>query len=273
MKLGVVAYVPPPRFGHPAQFLKNLAKFKPANELILYSDHDYHGLRGIPDPESIKSAHRFAVNNLIFFHGLRLAIQAKLDYMLYVEADSRVGVEGWDKVMFDEFFEDKFQSRVPDEPLLGGSIVCYNPYNGGRQSAEAFTEFVVNENGPDNYRKPVAVRVPVPPIYGHKGAADSTGSAVFPNGSLGIYSIELLKELFGKNEIVKLAQESFAWDMEIGKRFWKKYEWYSYRLVKNLKSVYSSYGEEITTEKERQDMLVSGQVVATHQIKSAWEGP
>ncbi len=272
MKLGVVAYVPPPKFGHPAQFLANLAKFKPANELILYSDHDYHGLRGIPDPETIRNSHRFAVNNLIFFHGLRLAAQEKLDYMLYVEADSRVGVEGWDKVMFDEMFDDTVMSGN-GVPLLGGSIVCYNPFNGGRQSASEFTDFVIRENGPDNFKKPVAVRVPAAPVYGHKGAADGSGSAVFPNGSLGIYNVELLKELFGKNEIVKLAQESFAWDMEIGKRFWKKYEWYAYRLVKNLKSVYSSYGEEITTEKERQQMLTSGQVVATHQIKSNWQGP
>lgn len=284
----VAGYIPPPSFGHHGKsFLDNLERFPSRHPIIKYSDHPWPGCETIPSPEIGKDhANRFAINNLAFFFGLQLLFKTNYTHVLYIESDSRVGAQYWDEIMFNEFFS----SGVP--ALFGGSLVCYNPYNAGRRAAGHFERLVCKYNTRRNF--PVAGRVPFVPsswqscgfgdvpkdglelphphyvkAFGHKGAADATGSCVFPNGSLSIFKVGFLRDLIGKVSVVKVATESAPWDMEIGKRAWAIYGDSVYNFAAQLTSSYSSYGNVISTEAERLELLRSGRCVAVHQVKSA----
>ncbi len=266
MKIGIVGYIPPPQIGHPDAFLLNINAFKHHHEMLLCSDHAWPGTQLIPSPEVVKKAapqNPWAVAALAFLHCLRLGIRAGYDYIIVLEPDVRVGCDCWDEIMVDEAFKN-------GEFAAAGTIIAFNPFNGGRPQAEKFIEYIARHNGKDNWRKPIAVRVPRIPTYGSKGMKDDTGSAIFPNCALGIYHVETLKQIFGKNEVVSLAAKSSAWDLEIGKGLWRLFGDKVFDKVRNLNSVYSSYGDVITTEQERIQMLESGQVVGIHQVKSNW---
>jgi hypothetical protein len=268
MKIGIIGYVPPPNIGHPQAFLDNINSFKHEHELLLYSDHDWPNItHKVPSPEVIKKSspqNLWAVPALAFLHGLRLAIIAKFDYVLILEPDVRVGCDGWDKIITDEAFKD-------GEFAAAGTIICYNPFNGGRENADKFVQFITKHNiGENNWRKPITVRVPRVATYGSKGMKDHSGCAAFPNGALAVYHVETLKKVFGKNDIVTLAANSHAWDLEIGKGLWTIFGDKVFDNIRNLSSIYSSYGDVITTEHERISMLESGQVVGIHQVKSNW---
>jgi hypothetical protein len=63
------------------------------------------------------------------------------------------------------------------------------------------------------------------------------------------------------------------WDKEIGLRMWKAHGLEVFDRIGVLKSSYSSYGNAVTTEAHRKELLTSGKIVAVHQIKSAWKPP
>jgi hypothetical protein len=94
---------------------------------------------------------------------------------------------------------------------------------------------------------------------------------VFVNGSLGVYDVAALLDLFGTNgqleNTVQLAGLSAPWDLEIGKRLWAKHGVGAYEKVTHLTSIYSSYGDVLTTEADRMAMLNNG-VRGVHQVKS-----
>lgn len=175
--------------------------------------------------------------------------------------------------------------------LMGGSLVCYNPYNAGQRAAGHFERLVTKYNTRKNF--PVAGRVKFDPFlasdynsqnvtedglsnrhphyvkaFGWKGSNDGSGSCVFPNGSLSIFKVDFLKSLLGKVSVVKAATDSSPWDMEVGKRAWEMLGDSVYNFCAQLTCSYSSYGNVISTEEERLELLRSGRVVAVHQIKS-----
>jgi hypothetical protein len=56
--------------------------------------------------------------------------------------------------------------------------------------------------------------------------------------------------------------------MEIGGRLWKVFAEDTFDFLGHLDTIYSGYGDILTTEEERMNLLRSGKVVAVHQIKS-----
>lgn len=261
MKLGILGYVPPPKVGNPALFLANLEKNPPSglSQVLLYSDHPWPGvipLHGSPEmarqhaPKNV-----WAVNNMVFWTGVRIAQVHGLTHFIYLESDCRVGRPAWDEVMWDEFF------AVPRPLAMGGTLACYNPCNAGLASAKRW-EALVARNVRKNF--PVAT-------YGWVSAKDKHPSNVFCNGALGVYSMAWIKELFkGELELTsKLASETFAWDMMLGQRLWSVMGKESYDVVAHLDCIYSGFGEAMTTESERVLMLRDGKVVAIHQVKSS----
>lgn len=263
MKLAVIAYVSPPSHGQPQVFMDNLKKFPTKHPLILFSDHnwDWPGLIKLKgSPETVKKLSRepWAVNNMVFFTAMRVAVGNGVTHALYVESDSRVGCPGWDDIMFSEYF------GLCKPAICGGSMVVYNPCNAGALAAQRWGEIC----GPQGTRnRPIITYLPVP-TYGHKSAADGSGSCVFVNGSLGIYDMAWITKLFNLAQSDQVAVQSQPWDMEIGHRIWAMFGPDSYFLVHHLHSVYSSFGNVLTTEIERLEMVRSGKVVATHQVKS-----
>lgn len=264
VKLAVVGYVPPSiKNLNPEVFLRNLEKNKPDAELLLYSDFPYPGviqLKGRPDemiPEDVRfpdgTKNTFALNNLLFLTGLLVAKKHDVTHMLYVECDCRFGRPGWDSVVFEQYF------RWPVPAVAAGSAVCYNPCNAGREGEERWYQFI-SQNRRRNF--------PIP-TYGFKGAAMGDGSAVFVNGALGVYDMSWLLRMFKLDQTAQYAQEIFAWDFMIGFKLWKEFGLQAYDMVAHLPAVFSSYGDVLTTEEERLEMLRSGEVVAVHQIKSS----
>lgn len=271
MKLGIAAYVPPPHFGHGQVFLENLRKFKTSTDLMLFSDYAPYGLLNFPDPEIARTAYhnsnKLSVNNFIFLVCVNYLRTHGYSHILYVESDSRVGADNWDGQLFEEMFAN------PGPIMAAGSLVCYSPCAGGAEGLERFSELIARHNIRPNY--PIPRYQPKPPQFpmvkmygGGKGANNSSGSALFPNGSLSIYNLEWLVNLLPRGDILKSATEMTAWDMEIGNRAWDIYGPDCYRIMAHLTACYSSFGDAITTESERLEMLRSGIVSSIHQVKS-----
>ncbi len=262
MKLAILAYVPPPKFGCAEVFLRNVRKFKTHADLVLYSDHPYPGvvpLKG--NPEMLKDAthpvtgrlNGWSVNNFVFFTGLRIAKSQGYSHVIYLESDCRVGCDLWDETMWEEAF-------AAGRPFVtAGSVVCYNPANWSAEALRRWAEVVATA---------VHGGHRIPPTYGWKGAAHKHPSCVFPNGALSILNLEAVCEMFDIENTAKTAIECQPWDMEIGMRLWDQFQEQTFDAVVHLNSVFSGYGDVLSSEPERMAMLRSGQVVGVHQVKS-----
>lgn len=265
MKIGTLLYLPPPSRGYyPEVLMKNLEDNPVLHGLLVYSDHPWPGSERIPNPEGMKNhPNKWAMNNLIFFLGLRIAIKEKFDHILYMECDSRVKNQihsplRWDAQMFGEYMSAK--------ALMAGSLVCYNPFNDSRDTAAKFSDLMYRYNTKRNY--PVVGRVPFVKTFGFKSSAEHGFTCLFPNGSLAIYSVEFLKGLFGNQEITELAVTCQPWDKEIGQRAWARDGVKVFDYCRQLTCSYSSYGDVLTSEQERLALLDQGGLCAVHQVKS-----
>lgn len=274
MKLVTIGYVPPQRMGLCADaFCTNLVFYKNTHPIVLFSDAPYPGKIcgdskkwldewvSIDNPESRLPRHwrttnKFALSNLLFMTACRMArLRYNASHIIYLESDCRVGVNHWDDIMAREFFTH------PRFHLIGGSAICYNPFNAGIQVARRWEQFVAA-----NTRRNFPI-----PTYGCKNQ-DQQGDGltlVAVNGALGIYDLDWLWDAFhGFQNTVQTAMEMHAWDFVVGGKMWEQFGIRSFDLVQNLSCIYSSYGNVLTSETERLGMLRSGQVVAVHQVKS-----
>lgn len=255
---------PPNEYASAAVFLENIRRYRTHHDLILYSDYDYGPdvIRLKASPTMVKGANypngkpnKFAINNLAFLSGVRIAQAHKIDYVLYVEADCRVKGDGWDEVVFGEFL------KAGEDKLIGGSIVCYQPCNKDRAFAKAWRAFMAK----------YAESKFVIPCYGGIGASEQQEPAVFPNGALAIYKVDFIDQVYDLSQsTVNTASARTAFDYDCGRELVKKYGPDCFKYLVHLDSVYSGYGDVLFTEKDRQELLQSGQVTACHQIKSQW---
>jgi hypothetical protein len=80
-----------------------------------------------------------------------------------------------------------------------------------------------------------------------------------------------MHKLFGLDSVNyhEVAQDT-AWDQLIGLRIWDIFKEDSYLVVGHLQKEYSGYGDVVTTEQMRQELLTSGEICCCHQIKSPW---
>lgn len=263
MKLGVLTYLPPPTFDGVHTFRLNLEKFMPKFPLIAYSEHEYKGaikLKGSPEvakgarmPDG--SVNKFATNNMAFFTGLRIAKSQGYTHIIYLEADVRLGKKNWDAMMFEEYFN-------AGRPLVaGGTLACYNPCNYSTLAAKRWEQLVSR-----NLRRNVPIAT-----YGWLPAAQKGSTFVFANGALSVLDLEWMGRLFDLDQTLTTAQLSTAWDMEIGKRLWEKFKEDAFDVLANLTCIYSGYGDVLTTQEERLDMLRRGDVCCVHQVKGEVE--
>lgn len=259
IKPATIAYVPPPDFGCAKTFLENVRQFQTKYPLILCSDYDYgDGVIKLRErPEIALHSNVWAINNHIFLGCLRMAIANEVSHLLYLESDCRVNGDYWDEAIFDGHFD-----RPIPAPFTG-TIVCYNPCNGGMESARRWSAL-------SDAVRAIGDGI-VPATYGSKSAADPSGAAVFLNGALGVYSTDWLARLFrlADTRVLNEAQTSPAWDMAIGLRLWEMMGVNAYDCFGWNRAVYSSYGDVMTTVAERMAMLTSGKVRAIHQVKGS----
>lgn len=264
MKLCSIGYVPPPSFnaGIASVFLANLRKFRLSHDLVLYSEHpwpDCERLKANPEmvkkglkPDQFGQLSKWAVNNAIFLTGMKIAALKGYTHIIYLESDCRVGCDNWDGRIFEEHFNG------PLPWVASGSLVCWNPMAGGMESAQRWNDLLVSTNERRNF--------PIP-TYGH-GASAKDKVSVFPNGALGVYDMRWIKKFFPERMNLMELSTMHAWDFVLGEKIWNVFGPDSYDMVGNLRSVFSSYADQITTENERLNLLRDGKVCAVHQVKS-----
>lgn len=265
LRLGVVGYVPPPTIGHPEAFLQNMRDFPTKFRLVLFSDHPYPGLLKIAaSPEIAKvPTNKMAVNNLVFWTAVRIAASNRFTHIIAIEPDCRVITEGWDEIIFREFFEKNADA------IAGGSIAIFNPCSHSGDGARRFEKFLI-ETAKDR-KMPLS-------ITGSSNLAEFRDSSVFPNGAFAVYQMAWLLKTFPQAigptaDYYKLAQTLKTWDFEIAIRLWNEFKIETYDKVVSIGCIYSGYGEVMSTEIQRRDMLRHKTVVGVHQIKSDWLPP
>ena len=264
-KLLVIGYLPPKRLYPTDSFLKNMADFPPSNEMVLFTDSDEFSGNGIVklagSVEVAKTpSNKMACNNLIFFIALRIAASKRCTHILLVENDCRVNKAGWDEIIFQEFL------RKNPDAICGGSLAIFNPCSFNQKAAQKYENLIAAS---------IKSR-PVPfSVTGSSNLAEFRDSCVFPNGALAIYRMDWLLKTFSQvtsspQDYIKAAQDIVTWDYEIGKRLWNEFKENTYDKVVHIDCHYSGYGNVMTTEDERKQLLESGRIVAVHQIKSDW---
>lgn len=260
MRLGVLGYIPPPTYGCARTFFNNVQAHPTAHELILFSDHDWPGtvkLKG--SPEQLKGARMangqhnpFALNNVLWLTALRICREKAITHMLYLESDCRVGVKHWDDQVFEEFFS------IGRPLICGGSLAVYNPCNYSAEAARRWATLVAR-----NSRRNFPI-----PTYGWLGAATQHPSCVFANGALAIYDVRWMQKYFNLDDTANMAVQGTAFDLMVGQLIWKDFEEDAYEVVGHVTSIFSSYGDILSTEPQRLQMLRDGTHVAVHQVKS-----
>lgn len=287
-RLAAIAYVPPPRFTGAEVFLENVRKFKPSTELFLYSDHDPYGVWPMANPEGLANIreHKWGVNNAVFIMGIRLAVRQGFTHIIYLEADCRVGCVGWDGVVFEEYFKQKFP------PVAAGSLVTHSCVSGGGEFYDRFSDMIgrnrLDKNSysipiygipvPDSRRNewPAMSETIIPPGYSKDPEIKRYKPAVYPNGALGVYDVAWMCELFHINQegqfkeghhLVEIV-EDVAWDHSLGWRLYDRFGADVFTVTAHLNSVYSRYGDRLDTEAQRLQWLREGKYCCVHQIKS-----
>lgn len=277
MKCAIFAYLPPDKEPwHPREFLKNIGKNQPKNKAFFYSDQDWGtswpNFRPTTSVDNKSATNVVSTNNTVFLHGVRIACREGIDWMLYLESDCRVKGQHWDDIIFSEFFDSKDYASpgfVPNQELdMGGSIVLFRSKN-KCWFHDGAQRYILPKSKPMSRYTPSF------------GCPDSEGSisdtnCVFPNGALGVYRVSTLSDIWGvgpdttDEQIKSTASRRKAWDWHHGDILLRSYQQRVFEHIKQIRCIYSSAGNVRTTEKERQFMLMSGLVVAIHQVKSAW---
>jgi hypothetical protein len=268
-KLGIVCYVAPRGLANADAFFANIRNFPTKHELVIYSDHDYSkewpGMTKLNGSVEVAKTdtNRMAVNNLVFFTGLRIAANKGFTHVLILEHDCRVGVAGWDEIIWQEFL-----SKNPDA-IMGGSLVAFNPCSFSRKGAELFEELVIGTK---------AGRLMPFHVCGSPDFARKHEPSIFPMGAFAIYRMDWLLKTFPEitgtpEQYIGLSMKLKTWDYAIGIRLWQVFNENSYQKLVNLETVYSGYGNVLCSEAERRQWLEEGKIVGVHQIKSDWPGP
>lgn len=256
MNLGSIVYVPPSGRLCSDAFMANINAYSSKYPIYFYSDEKGRGIENlIANPDVVKNPRRpWNVNNAVWFFGLKLAMDAGLDYFAYLESDVRVGCNNWDDAGFTEMLEQN-----PDA-VIYGSPVCYNIAQQGKDVANKTIDIAC---------KYKALSGMPMPFYG-KWPGSGDKYALYVNGALGIYKTSVMAEIFSgfDLDIGRAASTFTAWDLAAAHGLWTKYKHELPDKVA-LSSVWlSQYGNEICSEKERLEMLASGRFKCVHQVKS-----
>lgn len=255
-KLGTIFYCPPTGRLNSDAFMENILKFKTRHPTYVISDdRNWKPSRLIESPEQIGRRPAWAINNFCWLKSLELARDTELQAFIYLESDCRVGCDDWDGKLFDEWAD-----RYPNGIDIAGSPVCYDAANGGR----SFSMRVIEEG----FKYQQASGLPMS-FHGSKHPYDASGACYYVNGAGAIFDTAAILKLFAGFDanFIWNARNLVSWDLEIGRRLWHNYKSESVNHVGWLAGEYSGFGNAVTTEAERWEMLKSGKKWLTHQHK------
>jgi len=271
MKIASICYVPPPGIGCSNVFLANIRRFKTTHTLILLSDHDHgegfstqyqKGKAGFQmgSPERLPQhvlhdeqgkRRACAISNAVFHSAIKVALAMKVTHLLYLESDCRVGCDNWDAKIFDEYF------KLPFPALAAGTLCAWNVPNGGLEFAREWVDATCKSGN----------KFPLVSYGAFPSATCQNTPSVFPNGALGVYNMQWLTECFDMTSLLKTAQ-GLAWDYVLGQKIYETFGRDTFRVLAHLSSVCSTYGESLSTEKNRMEWLRRGDYAAVHPVKS-----
>lgn len=267
IKTASFAYAPPKGKFCSDAFMQNLNDFPPAGEIILYSDDDWGKdvIRLRNSPEIFKDArfadgpqrgkpNPFAMHNAVFLAGLKMCKERGVTHALYLEQDCRVGRKGWDEAIFEEYF------NIGRPVIVAGTISVYNPSNSGTDGLNRFYR---------HFGKAPAHGVPTA-IYGYLSANTQGPTCLFPNGALCVYDVAWVTSMFNVEDQGGMATQNTAFDMAIGGSIWNAFSEDAYEVIGSLGTVLSAYGNVLTSDDMRKELLTSGKICAVHQIKNEW---
>jgi hypothetical protein len=293
MRPVTVGYIPPPSFTGASSFIENIQKNKISGDHFFMSDYVQYGfpiencLRVSPEAhDGIRGANnegqrRVRISNLVFLICLSQAARRGYTHMLYVESDCRFKGNGWDQVMFEEYF------NLPFPAIAAGSVVAHSMINGGGQFYRRFTEYF-RENSKGHLLPTFGIPTTtfmwrefmpgqpniVPPGDMREGFRNLKPS-LYPNGAIAIYDVAWLCEIFhlkpdgtfkGDHHAVEIVQWP-AWDHVIGMALYDRFGADVFEVVAHLQTAWSSYGDVLSTEEERLQMLRDRKVKGVHQVK------
>jgi hypothetical protein len=286
-------YIPGPHFKGATAFLENVQRNKIVGDYFFMSDHrDYRFEDQHPGNWIMQPLEMFVavlerkiprISNLAFIYCLQAATRRGYTHMLYVESDCRFKGNGWDAIMFEEFFSQPFPA------LAGGSVTAHSMINGGGEFYRRFTKYFKEKQ--KNLPMPVfgiqvasfmkakdAFQDGAPQIISpgdFRAELFPIKPSIYPNGAIGIYDVGMLREIFGMNpdgtfkpdyNAVKVVSWP-AWDYMIGIALYERFGLDVFEVVAHLETCFSSYGDSLTTEDERLQMLRNGVVRGIHQYK------
>lgn len=256
MRIGIIAYVPPPKRFQSDAFVANLSHWKTDLPIFLYSDYPRDtSYNHIANPDVVKAAKfPFAVNNCVYLFGLKLAVDAKLDKFLYLEADCRVRGDHWAERIFDDCF------RGGNEPLIYGTPVGFNLSQGGGIVVKRFIQLFHNSIQDTGCPPAVHGAWPGSPLH----------PILFSNGASSIYDTKLATEIFTgfDKDIGRAAISTPAFDHTWGVGLWKKFGAEMFDHFQYSRITYSGFGDTLMDFHERKTLLLSGKMACVHQIKS-----
>lgn len=261
MNLGTVLYCPPRGRLFSDEFMANLSSFKTRYPVhIISDDPSRQPSRIIDNPEKIRFGRTptWAINNFLFFKAMQLARDAGLEYWLYIEVDSRVYGDFWDEIIWSDFFD-----RYPSGITCAGSPVVWDVSSGGAHFAKAAINIA--------YEFSKATGLPGS-FYGMKSPHDCGGSSIYPNGSLSVYHTSDLLRIFAgfDQDLIGNSRRLTAFDLELGRRLWHNHGDAAASHVGFLTKSYSGFGDCLVNYNERKKLLLSGKLVAIHQVKDGW---
>lgn len=252
MNCAILAYVPPERLNSGA-FIANIGHYKTDADIVLYSDcHDYVDVK-IPDPTGIKkSKNKIAINNRIFLHAVEIAQQRDIKRFIYLESDCRVGCDYWDRKMFDECAHKK-------DMFAAGTPAVYNTLAIGDKQKNHIQSYLNCYADASGMRAPTFEAKTPRPI-----------GCVFIMGAGAVYSTDVMADLFMgfERDANQKAITTPAFDLFVGMRCVQLFGLKAQSKLPFLTSSFSTYGNKLTTESQRIDMLKSGRFCLVHQIKS-----
>jgi hypothetical protein len=246
-------------------FLQNMKDYPSKHPLVMFSDQD-NGIGVLRLGGNVEGAktdtNKMAVNNIVFWTGMRIAAASGFTHVLLLENDCRVNCEHWDDVIWNEFLE-----KNPNA-IAGGSIAVFNPCSVSGDAARRFEMFLI-ETARD--------RVMPLSVTGSANLAETRPSCVFPNGAFAIYRMDWLIKSFPdfiSNDMAKFyafVQRNKTWDYLIGDKLWEEFGDGAYDRVVSIGCIYSGYGNVMSSEDERKELLTSRRIVGVHQIKTDWK--
>lgn len=263
MKVGSVAYLPPPGVAGVESFVKNIVSYNTEHPITFYSDtpeaYPELDVKRIPDvPKTVLYRNLpLSANNSAYVRGIELAHADGLEFFLYLESDCRVRGDGWDGKLFDEFFGQK-------DCLVGGTPSVFNMGLAPANAALRMLKFInstVKRTG----------RLPL--IWQTVSRDGHAPPFAFPNGAGGIYETSTVNAAFGgrKYDWGSFVANMGAWDVFVGRALHNQFGLELFDRFALLPSMYSGYKDVHYSLADRQKMMMSGEIVLMHQCKTAWQ--